>query len=84
VRERRGAVARATGIAESVAAAVRRRQQARLPRILLYDREGEPYLLRADQAGHDDVLAAAELLVELALEEAGEAEADEDPLAGPD
>jgi hypothetical protein len=46
VREpRRGAIGRATGIAEGVAAAVRRRQQAREPRVLLYDSAGHPRLL---------------------------------------
>jgi hypothetical protein len=80
VKERRGAVGRATGIAESVAAAVRRRQQARLPRILLYDHGGEPELLRADAAGYDEVLSAAELMVELIGEEAAVGEALDDPL----
>jgi hypothetical protein len=69
VRERRGNVGRrASGIADSVAAAVRRRQQARDPRILLYDATGEPRLLKRDAAGHDELLATAELLVELVAE----------------
>lgn len=80
MKERRGAVARATGIAESVAAAVRRRQQARLPRVLLYDRAGEPTLLRPQDAGYDEVVAAAELLVELVGEETGVEEEMDDPL----
>lgn len=57
---------RATGIAESVAAAVRRRQQAREPRVVLYDSAGEPRVLPPGSEGHDAVLATAELLVELA------------------
>lgn len=68
MKERRGAVGRATGIAAGVAAAVRRRQQAREPRILLYDHTGEPRLLKPDDPGFDAVLAAAELIVELDLE----------------
>lgn len=68
MKERRGAVGRATGIAAGVAAAVRRRQQAREPRILLYDRAGEPWLLKPDLPGYDKVLAAAELMVELVIE----------------
>lgn len=71
---------RATGIAESVAAAVRRRQQAREPRVVLYDSAGEPRVLPPGAQGHDAILATAELLVEAATEglpddpdEAGEA-----------
>ena len=65
---RRRAMGRATGIAESVAAAVRRRQQAREPRVVLYDSAGEPRVLPPGFEGHDAVLATAELLVELASE----------------
>lgn len=83
MKERRTAVQRATGIAGSVAAAVRRRQQAREPRALLYDAVGEPRLLRPEAPGYDDVLAAAELLVEEVVDEredlaAGEAEQGDD------
>jgi hypothetical protein len=78
VKERRTAVQRATGIAGSVAAAVRRRQQAREPRALLYDRTGEPLLLRPEAPGYDDVLTAAELLVEEVVDEREEPAADED------
>jgi hypothetical protein len=63
---------RATGIAESVAAAVRRRQQAREPRVILYDSAGEPRVLPPGSEGHDAILATAELLVELATEDAPE------------
>ncbi len=89
MKERRGAVGRATGIAAGVAAAVRRRQQAREPRVLLYARSGEPHLLRSDRAGYDEVLAAAELMVELVVEgPAGsppdaDGEGDEGPLVPP-
>lgn len=79
MRDRRGAVARATGLAESVAAAVRRRQQARLPRVLVYDHAGEPRLLRPGREHHDELLAAAEALVELAVEERSHS----DGVAGP-
>ncbi len=68
MKDRSSAVGRATGLAESVAAAVRRRQQAREPRVLLYDEKGDPRLLPPDAPGHDAVLAMAELLVELVTE----------------
>lgn len=63
---RRRAMGRATGIAESVAAAVRRRQQAREPRVTLFDSSGQPRVLPPGSEEHDAVLATAELLVELA------------------
>jgi hypothetical protein len=69
VKDRRGAVARATGLAESVAAAVRRRQQSRLPRVLLYDPAGEPSVLRSGTVDHDEVLFIADGLVAVALED---------------
>jgi hypothetical protein len=66
VREpRRGAFGRASGIAEGVAAAVRRRQQAREPRVLLYDSAGHPRLVPADSAARDRILELAEDMVVL-------------------
>jgi hypothetical protein len=66
VKERRkGPIGRATGIAEGVAAAVRRAQQGRAPRVLLYDEAGISRTLRPDTAGYDRVLDACERLVEL-------------------
>jgi hypothetical protein len=66
---RRGPLGRASGIAEGVAAAVRRAQRDRAPRILLYDERGIPRTLRPDTAGYDRVLDAAERLVELVTEQ---------------
>ena len=63
--KRRGPIGRATGIAEGVAAAVRRAQQGRLPRVLLYDEAGISRTLRPDTAGYDRVLDACDELVEL-------------------
>ena len=66
MRERRkGPIGRATGIAEGVAAAVRRAQQGRAPRVLLYDEAGISRTLRPDTAGYDRVLDACERLVEV-------------------
>lgn len=67
MRERpRGAVARATAVAEGLAGAVRRRQREREPRVLLYTAPGEPRVLAPGAKGHDELLAVAERMAELA------------------
>lgn len=67
MRERpRGAVARATAVAEGFAGAVRRRQRERQPRVLLYTAPGEPRVLAPGAKGHDELLAVAERMAELA------------------
>jgi hypothetical protein len=66
VREQpRGAVARATYVAEGVATAMRRRQRDREPRVLLYRRPGDPRVLAPGAKGQDRVLEVAEQMVEL-------------------
>ncbi len=62
----KGAVARATAVAEGVAGAVRRRQRERGPRVLLYSAPGEPRLLAPGAKGQDDLLDVAEQMVGLA------------------
>ena len=74
--KRRGPIGRAAGIAEGVAATVRRIQQEREPRVLVYDETGYARLLQPEARGHDRILAIAERMVELA-------EGEEDPGAGP-
>jgi hypothetical protein len=64
--KRKGPIGRATGIAEGVAAAVRRAQRDREPRVLLYDDTGISRTLQPDTAGYDLVLDACERLVALA------------------
>ena len=49
--QRRGPLARVGDIAETLAAGAKRRQQAREPRVLLYDEAGEPRV----HAGHPAV-----------------------------
>jgi hypothetical protein len=67
VRERpKGAVARATAVAEGVAGAVRRRQREREPRVVLYGAPGAPRLLPPGAKGQDDLLDVADQLVLLA------------------
>jgi hypothetical protein len=76
VKERRwGPLGRASDIAGEVAAAVRRAQRDREPWVLLLDAAGHTRRLRPDADGHDEVLAAAQRLVELVLE--GELRPDE-------
>lgn len=59
----KGAVARATAVAEEVAGAMRRRQRERGPRILLYRAPGDPRLWPPGARGHDELLAIAERMV---------------------
>ena len=61
----KGAVARATAVAEGVAGAVRRRQRDREPRVVLYIGPGEPRLLAPGAKGHDALLDVAEGMVAL-------------------
>jgi hypothetical protein len=67
MRERpKGAVARATAVAEGVAGAMRRRQRERGPRVVLYSGPGEPRLLAPGAKGHDAMLDLGERIVDLA------------------
>lgn len=67
MRERpKGAVARATAMAEGVAGAMRRRQRDREPRVLLYRAHGDPCLLPPGAKGQDDLIDVAERIVALA------------------
>jgi hypothetical protein len=78
VRERRGALGRATELAESVIAGVRRRQQARAPKVLLYDEDGRPRTLDSDSAPAERLLETAREMV--ALVGPPEGDAGDDPL----
>jgi hypothetical protein len=71
VRERRGTVGRMTGIAESVAAGVRRRRRDRVPRVVLYDAAGHPRVLPPGAAEHAAIVEVAERLLEAAIRERG-------------
>ncbi len=61
----KGPLGRATAVAEGVAAAVRRRQRDREPRVVPYRRGGDPFVLAPGAKGHDAVLEAAERMVSL-------------------
>ena len=66
MRERRGTVSRLTGLAEGVAAAARRRQRGRAPRVLVYDESGHPVTLPPDAPRFEEIVDAAERMIELA------------------
>jgi len=65
----RGPLGRATAAAEGVAAAVRRRQRDREPRVLLFRRAGDPRLLPPGAKGHDEILDLAARMIALAGEQ---------------
>lgn len=65
MRERRGAIGRATELAESVVAGVKRRQAARVPKVLLYDEAGRPRTLDAGSDGGAALVETARAMVDL-------------------
>jgi hypothetical protein len=74
VREKRkGPIGRAAGIAEGVAATVRRMQREREPRVLVYDQTGYARLVQPDGRGYERLLATADRMVELVDESDAEA-----------
>jgi hypothetical protein len=62
---RRGPIGRATGLAEGVAAAMRRGRREREPRVLVYDETGFARLVQSESRGFDEVLDAAERMLDL-------------------
>ena len=61
--QRKGALGRATGIAESMAATVRRLQRDREPRVIFYDPAGESRLLQPESRGYERILEACDRMV---------------------
>lgn len=69
---RKGPIGRAADLAEGVAAAVRRMQREREPRVLVYDQTGYARLLQPEARGHERILEIGERMVQLAAgEDAG-------------
>jgi hypothetical protein len=66
MRERRGMRGRATELAESVFAGVKRRQAARAPKVLLYDEDGRPRTIDIASDAGSAMVATARALVEIA------------------
>jgi hypothetical protein len=65
VKERRGAIGRATGLAEGVAATMRRMARDREPRVMVYDAAGYARLLQPEARGHERVLELSAQMVAL-------------------
>jgi hypothetical protein len=66
MRDRRGALGRASEIAGSVVAGVKRRQAARAPKVLLFDEAGRPRTLEAGSDEAEALVDTARRMVELA------------------
>ena len=69
MREKKGPIGRATGLAEGMAATMRRIARDREPRVLVYDSAGYARLVQPDARGHDRILEVSEQLLELAAGE---------------
>lgn len=70
--ERRPRTGRVVGIAEGVAAAVRRRQREREPRVVLFDPAGTARVVAPSAPGYDELLDVADEMLALAGERARE------------
>ena len=73
----------AARIADTISGGVRRRQQEREPRAVLYDAAGEPRIVPAGSEAQADLIEAAERLVEVALDDGDAADPGEDDDASP-
>ena len=58
--KRKGPLSRAAGIAEGVAATMRRLQREREPRVLVYDPSGYARLIQPEARGHERIMSLAE------------------------
>ena len=67
--KRKGPISRAAGIAEGMAATVRRMQREREPRVLVYDPAGYARLVQPEARGHERIMEIAEAMVAQAGEE---------------
>jgi hypothetical protein len=61
--KRKGPLSRAAGLAEGMAATVRRMQREREPRVLVYDPAGYARLVQPEARGHDRIMEVAEQLL---------------------
>lgn len=76
--KRKGPIGRAAGLAEGVAATVRRLQREREPRVLVYDETGYARLVQPNGRGYERLLETAEKMVAVV----GQAEAEAKPRLG--
>ena len=63
--KRKGPLSRAAGLAEGMAATVRRMQREREPRVLVYDETGYARLVQPDGRGYQRLLDIADRMVQL-------------------
>jgi hypothetical protein len=63
--KRKGPLSRAAGLAEGMAATVRRMQREREPRVLVYDPAGYARLIQPEARGHDHIMDVAEEMLGL-------------------
>lgn len=61
--KRKGPISRAAGLAEGVAATVRRMQREREPRVLVYDPAGYARLVQPEARGNARIMEIAEQMV---------------------
>ena len=61
--KRKGPISRAAGMAEGVAATMRRMQREREPRVLVYDPAGYARLVQPEARGHSRIMEVAEQMV---------------------
>jgi hypothetical protein len=61
--KRKGPISRAAGLAEGVAATVRRMQREREPRVLVYDPTGYARLVQPEARGQARIMEIAEEMV---------------------
>jgi hypothetical protein len=61
--KRKGPISRAAGLAEGVAATVRRMQREREPRVLVYDPSGYARLVQPEARGQTRIMEIAEQMV---------------------
>jgi hypothetical protein len=65
MEKRKGPLSRAAGLAEGMAATVRRMQREREPRVLVYDPAGYARLIQPEARGHDRIMELADEMVTL-------------------
>ena len=63
--KRKGPLSRAAGLAEGMAATVRRMQREREPRVLVYDPTGYARLVQPEARGHAHIMELAEEMLTL-------------------
>jgi hypothetical protein len=66
--KRKGPISRAAGLAEGVAATMRRMQREREPRVLVYDPAGYARLIQPEARGHARIMEVGEEMLALVAE----------------